>query len=163
MNCKTLKLHFVDFLDGSVKPSLKEGLEQHISSCPKCRQSVASAADVSTVFRRLPRHSAPPQVFQQIQKRISNPRTAPPYKLQLRRLLVPVAGAAALILALVSLEISSPNAPVREVVFIDIDRDLNSHQKELLNSMDPFATISAADLLGFTEENERDTPTDKGK
>jgi len=92
------------YLDGELSAEEAGAVQEHISSCPSCREEHSALRTAKSLLTRAPRRAMPPELVAQLERRLARPlwrqvldRLLPPV-----RILVPAGALAATALAAVA-------------------------------------------------------------
>ncbi len=66
MNCADVDILLCDYVDGTLDPERRAGVEAHLSSCPACRELAHDAASAVSFIERVAEVQAPPELVTRI-------------------------------------------------------------------------------------------------
>lgn len=77
MDCNAARQYLSLFYDGELSPALTAELEEHISGCAHCTETLAGFRELSQAARKLETPVVPPLVWQKIEADLNRPQPRP--------------------------------------------------------------------------------------
>jgi anti-sigma factor RsiW len=74
--CRKLSAELTEYLDDALSPARRQGMAEHLSSCPACRSELAGSQRLAQLLGTLPRPRPRPGVLARLTAELGRQRTS---------------------------------------------------------------------------------------